>query len=93
MNIFEKFFSKKEEEAIVVNPVVSLNRMPMPVNSIDSLLYADYEKAMAEVEAAKNRFELVAPGYEDVAILELTAAEARYDAVLKEIRATAHKSN
>ena len=87
--MFEGFFGKKEEEVMYVSPVPVLNRVA--VDDIDSLLYADYERALADVAAAKNRFELVAPGYEDVAILELTAAEARYEAVLKEMRMKAAK--
>ena len=87
--MFERFFSGKEEEVMYVSPVPVLNRVV--VDDIDSLLYADYEKALAQVIDAKNRFELVAPGYEDVAILELTAAEARYEAVLKEMRMRAAK--
>jgi hypothetical protein len=89
MKMFERFFNK-EEEAAVVGFVPSLKCVPV---DIDSILYSDYEKALAEVGAAKNRFEQVVPGYEDVAILELSAAEARYEAVLREVRAQACRSN
>ena len=53
---------------------------------IEELLKEEFFQAAAEVRQARNKFNRAEPEYIEIAIIELTAAEARFSAVCEKAK-------
>ena len=83
-----KRFNSDPVEPMFIEKIKTMNALP-DNGTIDAALKFSYDSAQQDVFAARNRFEHASDSYQDAAILELAAAEARFQAVINEIRANA----